>query len=63
MDIRPDSANLIVGDDVKKDFKLELSGFPFAIHDDQVDAVAHGFNYLCRMDRGICPDLLYIDLF
>ena len=52
-----------VGDEVKKVFKLELGGFPFSIHDDQVDAVAHGFNYLCRMDKGISPDLLYLDLF
>ena len=52
-----------VGDEVKKVFKIELGGFPFSIHDDQVDAVSHGFNYLCRMDKGITPDLLYIDLF
>jgi len=52
-----------VGDEVKSDFKLELGGFPFSIHDDQVDSVSHGFNYLCRMDRGISPDLLYLDLF
>ena len=52
-----------VGDDVLKDFRLELGGFPFAIHDDQVDAVSHGFNYLCRVDKGITPDLLYLDLF
>lgn len=52
-----------VGDEVKKDFKLELGGFPFSIHDDQVDAISHGFNYLCRMDKGISPDLLYLDLF
>lgn len=52
-----------VGDDVKKTFKVELGGFPFSIHDDQVDAVSHGFNYLCRMDKGITPDLMYLDLF
>lgn len=52
-----------VGDEVKKEFKLELGGFPFSIHDDQVDAVSHGFNTLCRMDKGISPDLLYLDLF
>lgn len=52
-----------VGEENKKDFKLELGGFPFSIHDDQVDATAHGFNYLCRMDKGITPDLQYIDLF
>ena len=51
-----------VGDEVKKTFKLELGGFPFAIHDDQVDSTSHGFNYLCRMDKGISPDLQYIDL-
>lgn len=52
-----------VGDEAKKIFKLELSGFPFAIHDDQVDAVSHGFNALCRMDKGITPDIQFIDLF
>lgn len=52
-----------VGDDVKKDFKLELGGFPFTLHDDQVDSASHGFNYLCRMDKGISPDLLYLDIF
>ena len=52
-----------VGDEVKKTFKLELGGFPFGAKDDQVDSVAHGFNYLCRMDKGISPDLLYLDLF
>ena len=52
-----------VGEEIKKDFKLELSGFPFTIHDDQVDATAHGFNYLCRMDKGITPDIQFIDLF
>lgn len=54
---------LNVGDEVKKTFKLELGGFPFSIHDDQVDASAHGFNYLCRMDKGITPDIQFIDLF
>ena len=52
-----------VGDDLKKDFKLELSGFPFTLHDDQVDSASHGFNYLCRMDKGISPDIQFIDLF
>ena len=52
-----------VSEENKKDFKLELGGFPFSVHDDQVDATSHGFNYLCRMDKGITPDLQYIDLF
>ena len=52
-----------VGEEIKKDFKLELGGFPFSNHDDQVDSVSHGFNALCRMDKGISPDLLYLDLF
>ena len=52
-----------VGEEIKKNFKLELGGFPFSIHDDQVDSASHGFNYLCRMDKGITPDLLYLDLF
>jgi len=52
-----------VGEEVKKDFKLELGGFPFSNHDDQVDSVSHAFNALCRMDKGISPDLLYLDLF
>ena len=52
-----------VDKDVEKAFRLELGGFPFGIKDDQVDAVSHGFNYLCRMDKGISPDLLYLDLF
>ena len=52
-----------IGEELLKDFKLELGGFPFTLHDDQVDATSHGFNYLCRMDKGITPDLQYIDLF
>lgn len=52
-----------VDKDVERTFRLELGGFPFGIKDDQVDAVSHGFNYLCRMDKGISPDLLYLDLF
>lgn len=54
---------LDVGDDYKTDFLLELGGFPFVLHDDQVDAASHAFNYLCRMDLGIRPKLLYMDLF
>ena len=38
-----------------------MGGFPLILHDDQIDAVAHGFNYLCRCDMGVTPDLLYID--
>ena len=52
-----------VGEEIKRQFELELGGFPFILHDDQVDATAHGFNYLCRMDMGIKPDLQFIDLF
>ena len=50
-----------ISEEEKKELLLELNGFPFSKHDDQVDAISHGFNSLCRMDTGITPDLLYID--
>lgn len=49
--------------DDKKSRKLisELNGFPYMLHDDQVDAVSYGFNFLCRQDKGAKPDLIFID--
>lgn len=47
--------------ETKTKFIQEMGGFPLILHDDQIDAVAHGFNYLCRCDMGVTPDLLYID--
>lgn len=54
---------LDVGEEVIQEYELELGGFPFILHDDQVDASSHCFNYLCRMDMGIKPELQFIDLF
>ena len=39
----------------------ELNGFPYMLHDDQVDAISYGFNFLCRQDKGAKPDLIFIN--
>lgn len=52
---------LDVNDNVKKKFIEELNGFPYMVHDDQVDSASHIFNYLCRQDKGGKPDLIFID--
>ena len=52
---------LNVNDKQKRTLIKELNGFPYLLHDDQVDALAYGFNFLCRQDKGGKPDLLFID--
>lgn len=52
---------LNVDDKQKRTLMRELNGFPYLLHDDQVDALAYGFNFLCRQDKGVKPDLLFID--
>lgn len=53
--------HLNVDDKQKRTLIRELNGFPYLLHDDQVDAVSYGFNFLCRQDKGGKPDLLFID--
>lgn len=45
-----------------KKLKDEFNSFPAGVHDDIVDASAHCYNFLCRQDKGINPDILFIDL-
>ena len=52
---------LDLDDKTKRTFIDELNGFPYMVRDDQVDAVSHGFNFLCRQEKGHKPDLLFID--
>ena len=52
---------LDISDEQKRIFIRELNGFPYLLHDDQVDASSHGFNFLCRQDKGAKPDLIFID--
>lgn len=41
--------------------KKELRSFPNGLHDDIVDSLAHGYNFLCKQDQGVSPDLLFIE--
>ena len=52
---------LNIDNESQKTLLEELRGFPFAPKDDQVDAVSHGYNYLCRQEKGHAPDLIFID--
>ena len=52
---------LDISDEQKRTLIRELNGFPYLLHDDQVDASSHGFNFLCRQDKGAKPDLIFID--
>lgn len=53
---------LDINNEAKKTLIEEINGFPFAQHDDQIDALSYCYNYLCRQDKGSKPDLLFIDL-
>ena len=53
--------HLNVDDKQKRILIRELNGFPYLLHDDQVDAISYGFNFLCRQDKGAKPDLIFID--
>lgn len=53
---------LDLDDKTRRQLIDEMNGFPYMLHDDQVDAVSHGFNFLCRQDKGNKPDLIFIDL-
>lgn len=52
---------LDISDEQRRTLIRELNGFPYLLHDDQVDASSHGFNFLCRQDKGAKPDLIFID--
>lgn len=41
---------------------IEFKGFPNSTkHDDIIDSLSHGYNWLCRQDKGTKPDLLFIE--
>lgn len=41
----------------------EFRKFPFSSkHDDIIDSLSHGYNWLCRQNKGSKPDLIFIDL-
>lgn len=45
-----------------KKIKDEFNSFPAGVHDDIVDATSHAYNFLCRQDKGINPDIVFINL-
>lgn len=45
-----------------RNLKEEFNSFPAGIHDDIVDATSYAYNFLCRQDVGITPDLCFIEL-
>ncbi|MBP5422940.1 MAG: hypothetical protein J6Y78_10920 [Paludibacteraceae bacterium] len=52
----------IKDEETRKLIKDEFNSFPAGVNDDIVDATAHAYNFLCRQDKGINPDILFIDL-
>lgn len=53
----------IKNEDILKNIKRELTGFPNYVHDDIIDSMAHAYNYLCsNPNQSISPDLLFINL-